>query len=1328
VKTAESPANPFPGLRPFQFHENRLFFGREGQSEELLRKLRLNRFLAVVGTSGSGKSSLVRAGLLPLLYGGFMAQAGPQWRIALFRPGKDPIHNMAVALNSPTPFEPGYMEGQEDLAAETSETEANAAETNAAELSAEEAAAKKKSEADLKLVKVAALETTLRRSAVGLVDYVRRARMRAGENLLVVVDQFEELFRFKEKAEGQNSQDEAAAFVKLLLEAVEDETAPIYVVLTMRSDFLGDCAQFRDLPEKINESQYLIPRMTRDQRRDAITSPAAVRGAKMTQRLLNRLLNDVGDNPDQLPILQHALMRTWDFWAQGNAGGGERGEIDLQHYEAIGTMEGALSKHADEAYNGLPDARSKQIAEKMFKALTETVTDSREVRRPSVLREICAVAEATEEEVKPVIEVFRHPGRSFLMPPPGVELEANTLIDISHESLIRNWALMKEWVKEEAQSSRIYRRVAEAATLYREGREGLLTDPGLQFALEWREKVKPNKEWAKRYHPEFDATLEFLKKSEERRDEMLAAEERRKQEELERDKRELAAAQALAEAEQRRAKDQTRAARKFRVLAAALAVMLLVAAVTAIIAYRLKGAAESQKSVAEFQKAAAEAQRAIAEKETIRAQEAETKAKESLAQLADALSGKEKQREKAEKATLEAQAQAKAAKAAEKHAQLAQAEEKKRAGELVQANTKNEMNREGLEAFERGDLSTALSKLTTLLELSHGNPKAQAWIEYNLGTVFREKGDYEAAAANYEKALAKQEAFYGEKSHESAATLNKLARVYRQQGNYKVAEEKYNKVLEIQKDYFEQKAIYSQDDLYELKSEMADFYMEQARDAVLAISDVYADTLARPNQVADPKDKAQAPQLSPEERAKLSQELSTLRQTKIEEAGKLYEEVAAFREQEHLFDNFSPNHPDMVASYAKLADFYEERGRSDDKQLVTGLYELARTVRSMKLKPGYKKDPFSLEILNTIGDAYATVNRVRPASRIFDEMLAIAQVTYPNDASVQTTLLVRIGEYYREQKKYAEAEPLYLKLLTIFEKAGTKSQQSDLREEIGRVYWEQGKHAQAEEFFKQALVNREQEAQTGNDRRAKWQFLLSTRMLARLADQQHKLAEAEAGYKQALANAETLFGAGDGVTAACAYDLGHFYFEQKREAEAEPLLRRTQSYYLSKIGPDKRAVEFKGTGQSAPQSNVPMSGAPSNGEKLQKELRNEFGTYNTPDIYVKALSDLAAIKAGRNENQEAEALYKEIWGVLAWLRNILPGLRLNSPFVFYGFEQKEQKESLIEYTILEARSLEAYAALMKKLNRTAEAQATERQAKNRRTEAATHEAPPPWIP
>ena len=126
---------------------------------------------------------------------------------------------------------------------------------------------------------------------------MRRTRIPKNESLLLIVDQFEELFRFKEKSDSPKPEDEAAAFAKLLLEAVHEKELPIYIVLTMRSDFLGDCAQFRDLPEAINESQYLIPRMTRDQQRSAIVSPANAYGAQMAPRLVKRPLNDVDDYP-----------------------------------------------------------------------------------------------------------------------------------------------------------------------------------------------------------------------------------------------------------------------------------------------------------------------------------------------------------------------------------------------------------------------------------------------------------------------------------------------------------------------------------------------------------------------------------------------------------------------------------------------------------------------------------------------------------------------------------------------------------------------------------------------------------------------------------------------------------------------------------------------------------------------------------------------------------------------------------------------------------------------------------------------------------------------
>ncbi len=469
---ATLPSNPYPGLRPFRFEENYLFFGREGQSDELIELLTRKRFVAVVGTSGSGKSSLVTAGLLPDLYGGHMVSAGSNWRVATFRPGNDPIGNLARSLANP------------EVLGDAEEDEAGLLPT--------------------------IYESTLRSSTLGLVEIVRNARLPKDENLLVIADQFEELFRYRETLRARRTSDDAAAFVKLLLTAGHEAGLPLYIILTMRSDFIGDCAQFRDLPEAINEGQYLIPRMTRDQRQRVIEGPAAVAGGEFSPRLVQRLLNEVGDNPDQLPIMQHALMRTWAYWRRD---GRDEGPIDLEHYEAIGTMEDALSQHADEAYDELPDPRNRKIAEMMFKRITEKGPDNREIRRPTLLSDICAVANGSEDEVIAIIDRFRIPGRTFLMPPIDVRPTADTVIDISHESLIRVWDRLRAWVEEETESARVYHRLAETAALHADGKAELLRNPELKIILDWRKEASPNATWAERYDPNFERARKFLEES-----------------------------------------------------------------------------------------------------------------------------------------------------------------------------------------------------------------------------------------------------------------------------------------------------------------------------------------------------------------------------------------------------------------------------------------------------------------------------------------------------------------------------------------------------------------------------------------------------------------------------------------------------------------------------------------------------------------------------------------------------------------------------------------------------------------------------------------------
>ena len=450
--------NPYPGLRPFRESESHLFFGRGAQVDELVAELESSRFVAVMGASGSGKSSLVAAGLLPALHGGFSRQVGSHWRIATVRPGANPTRNLARALALP-----GVLVDDDD--------------------DADPAAAP-------------ALEATLMASGLGLADAARRDPHLADGRLLVVVDQFEELFRFHPA--------DAAPFVRLLIEAARDDDAPVSVIVTMRSDYLGECAQFRDLPDAINAGIYLVPRLTRTQLREAIAAPAAVGGETLAPRLVQRVLNDAGADPDVLPVVQHAMMRTWDTWSRAAEADGP---IDVEHYEACGGLESALSRHAEEAYSGLGGDRCRAIAESIFKRITELGDDHRELRRPTAVPELAAVARATEAEVEDCVARFAAPGTSFLV------CDSDGLVDVSHESLIRQWPRLSAWVVEEAHSRDVYRRLADGARRWERGEAALLHDPDLQLATRWWTEIQPNQVWADRYDPAFEPAARYLDRS-----------------------------------------------------------------------------------------------------------------------------------------------------------------------------------------------------------------------------------------------------------------------------------------------------------------------------------------------------------------------------------------------------------------------------------------------------------------------------------------------------------------------------------------------------------------------------------------------------------------------------------------------------------------------------------------------------------------------------------------------------------------------------------------------------------------------------------------------
>ncbi len=460
--------NPFPGLRPFAPEESDLFFGREKESEEVLKKLLQNRFVTVIGASGTGKSSLIYCGVLEKIRH-MDGYKNDSWTTIMFRPGNDPFGNLGKAIT-----ENIKVAGSTEISAAT-------------------------------------ILTEMHQNSDGIAATIGKYLNKGNKNkILLVVDQFEEIFRYSTLSAGGRKGTEADEFVEKIVNAVNRPGSGIYTIITMRSDFIGECAHYQGLTQLINNSNYLVPHMDRDNYRQAIEGPVKYAGASIEPKLVGTILDHIGERTDQLPVLQHALMRTWTYWQELDEPDRPLGSTD---YESVGTMSDAMSRHANEAFEEL-GPRGKEVCEKMFKAITEKGTDNKGIRHPSSVKTIKSVAQCTSEELFEVVEKFRIPSRSFITPRQNIPLNEDSIIDLSHESLMRLWDRLKEWVDEEAAAVQMYLRLSEASAMFQQGKTSLWRPPDLQLAINWRDQHKPTLEWAQRYDPAFERAMVYLRTSE----------------------------------------------------------------------------------------------------------------------------------------------------------------------------------------------------------------------------------------------------------------------------------------------------------------------------------------------------------------------------------------------------------------------------------------------------------------------------------------------------------------------------------------------------------------------------------------------------------------------------------------------------------------------------------------------------------------------------------------------------------------------------------------------------------------------------------------------
>lgn len=528
---------PYSGLRSFTEEESLYFKGRDTQIDQITALLEKNKFLMVTGASGEGKSSLIYAGLIPNARAGFFKAKYTHWIVVDFRPERSPVGNLAKAL------------------------------------------------AEKFDIHQASAEVELRRGYTALLDLYRnsdffteeqdpswqllstdeqKVKQRKAANLIILVDQFEEFFTNPENYHQEVPSQDSQIVVNLILETARmalKNQLPVYVLCTMRSDYIGQCSAFRGLPEYIGFSQFFVPRLKRKDLKQVIEEPAILSGNRISQRLIERLVYDLADGIDQLPILQHALSQIWLAAHQGEE------EMDLIHYAMVGGMpaeelpendlarfkqwfatlpagkkryydEPGLHKvieiHANilyetswEGYNArhpnqpISQQTAKKILAITFSCLTK-IDQGRAVRNRMTLDEITAIINiqgCTIEVVDEIISPYREEGNSFIRPFYSADqnystLSGDTVLDITHESLIRNWNKLNIWANKEFEYYSTYQDLKKQIERWEDSGkdDGYLLPIGtLTYFEKWYASCKPNATWIKRYNEINEDSQEALR-------------------------------------------------------------------------------------------------------------------------------------------------------------------------------------------------------------------------------------------------------------------------------------------------------------------------------------------------------------------------------------------------------------------------------------------------------------------------------------------------------------------------------------------------------------------------------------------------------------------------------------------------------------------------------------------------------------------------------------------------------------------------------------------------------------------------------------------------
>jgi WD40 repeat protein len=375
---ADSLPCPYRGLFHFSPADAEFFFGRQVFVDELVRAVQVRSFIPVLGASGSGKSSVVLAGLVPQL------QQQGHWQFTHFRPGRDPFHALSLAL---VPLYTPDLDATDQIA------------------------------------QARRLSTYLQQGEVLLADAIARIQQHyANQRVLLIADQFEELYSLCPEEATRRS------FLDCLLSCLSADavSAPVVLVATMRADFLGNALSYRPFADVLQDGDVKLGGMNRDELCEVIEQPAAKLQVTFEAGLVKRILDAVVDEPGNLPLLEFALTELW----------GRRNGHQLTHaaYEAIGEVQGALARYADQKYAQLSPQEQAQVR-RIFIQLVRPGEGTEDTRR------LATKAELGEERWALV-----HQLANTRLVVTSQDATRQETVEVVHEALIRNWGELRKWI------------------------------------------------------------------------------------------------------------------------------------------------------------------------------------------------------------------------------------------------------------------------------------------------------------------------------------------------------------------------------------------------------------------------------------------------------------------------------------------------------------------------------------------------------------------------------------------------------------------------------------------------------------------------------------------------------------------------------------------------------------------------------------------------------------------------------------------------------------------------------------------------------------------